>query len=481
MKFKVAEFFVGAGGSHLGFMQEGFETLYVNDFDENALKTLKFNNKEHLKEAIIDNTDITKINPKKLKKELKSEVDIIFGGIVCKGFSLAGERSPADERNQFYRYYLNIIKELKPKISIIENVKGMLGARILSPNAPSEIWDEVSTLWQEFENLKGIKSALRKKAQITKEILDKTQKLKVQKKKILDKIEPYQISVIDDIVKIYEKMGYKVAYKVLNAAWYGASTKRERLIIVATRGDLAGNFEFPLPEFLDESIGTKLDFDKEKLAKISFKKPINLRQALTRIDYSNKDDEDNKKMQHNEKTIERFKFIKPGCNISDSIDELPKHLKISKFYSRGNAMRLHFDALVPTLVPGHSNFPLHPKEHRSITIREAATITGFPQNYKFFGSHTKRCEQVGNSVPPPLSRAIARAAKAFLIANAKNANLHKNDLFIKNVENSQKSVDTELEIAHIAYLEAKKATGQGFTFHKAHSQGAVILELQNGI
>ena len=128
VKFKLAEFFVGAGGSHLGFMQEGFETLYVNDFDENALKTLEFNNKKHLRGAIIDNTDITKIKPKELKKNLKNEVDLVFGGIVCKGFSLAGERSPADARNQFYRYYLDIIKELKPKISIIENVKGMLGA-----------------------------------------------------------------------------------------------------------------------------------------------------------------------------------------------------------------------------------------------------------------------------------------------------------------------------------------------------------------
>ena len=71
-------------------------------------------------------------------------------------------------------------------------------------------------------------------------------------------------------------------------------------------------------------------------------------------------------------------------------------------------MRLSFDSLAPTLVPGHSNFPLHPKYDRSITVREAATITGFPIDYKFFGSHSKRCEQVGNAVPPPLANAIAK-------------------------------------------------------------------------
>ncbi len=77
-------------------------------------------------------------------------------------------------------------------------------------------------------------------------------------------------------------------------------------------------------------------------------------------------------------------------------------------------MRLKMDALSPTLVPGHSNFPLHPTEHRNITIREAATITGFPTSYKFFDSYTKRCEQVGNAVPIALSSTIAKEVKRFL-------------------------------------------------------------------
>lgn len=172
MKYNIVEFFVGAGGSHLGFMQEGFNTLYANDFDSNALKTLEYNNKKHLQNAFLDSTDITKLDPKELKSKLDSSIDVMFGGIVCKGFSLAGERSPADERNQFYRYYLDIVKELKPKISVIENVKGMLNARILNPNAPKKLLDEVDKLWQELENFKGKKSQLRKENNITQKILD---------------------------------------------------------------------------------------------------------------------------------------------------------------------------------------------------------------------------------------------------------------------------------------------------------------------
>ncbi|WRC35998.1 DNA cytosine methyltransferase [Helicobacter pylori] len=284
MAYNVCEFFVGAGGSHLGFIQQGFKTLYVNDIDKDALKTLLHNNKE-LKDAIIDQTSITEIDPKKLQTQIKQEVDVIFAGIVCKSFSLAGERSPNDKRNYFYRYYLEIIKALRPKISIIENVKGMLNAKILPQNSDPKILQEVDILYQELENY---------------------------------------------------------------------------------------------------------------------------------IDYSNLDDIDNLPMQHNPKTIERFKYIQEGKNIQECIESLPKHLQISKFYSRGNTMRLKMDALSPTLVPGHSNFPLHPTEHRSITIREAATITGFPISYKFFGSHTKRCEQVGNAVPIALSSAIAKEVKKFL-------------------------------------------------------------------
>lgn len=119
-------------------------------------------------------------------------------------------------------------------------------------------------------------------------------------------------------------------------------------------------------------------------------------------------------MNHNPRTVERFRYIPEGDNIANHIDELPEELKISRFYSRGNTMRLAGNETSPTLVPGHSNFPIHPREHRSITVREAATITGFPNNYHFVGSHTKRCEEVGNAVPPALSTAVAKQVNVLL-------------------------------------------------------------------
>lgn len=169
----------------------------------------------------------------------------------------------------------------------------------------------------------------------------------------------------------------------------------ERIIIVAVRNDIDIEFTYPNPVFTDEreykTVGDALKLIKNDV-----------------------NDIDNIPMQHSDKTKKRFKYIKEGENLAKKIDELPDELKISKFYSRGSTMRLDSKKSSPTLVPGHSNFPIHPFEDRSITVREAATITGFPLDYKFFGSHSKRCEEVGNAVPPPLSTAIAKQCKVLL-------------------------------------------------------------------
>ena len=371
--YTIFETFVGAGGSHIGFMQENFRTIYVNDFIKECLETLVYNNPNLLEEkAMIDNTPIENINPKELRNKLnvkKGEIDVFFGGVVCKSFSLAGERNPVDERNYLYKKQLALVEEFLPKISIIENVPGMFNAKVyLTDNKNDEVVEEISELWKKIENSKNY------------------------------------ISVVEDIKRIYKKLGYKVYISTLNSAWYGAATKRERLIIVAVKNEIDIEFNFPKPKYMNKLI-YKSNLPKKYL-KLPTPKTVNY--ALNLIDYSDNEDIDNFPMKHSEKTITRFKYIPEGDNIANHIDKLPEELKISKFYSRGATMRLNGNEPSPTLVPGHSNFPVHPKEHRSITVREAATITGFPLKYKFFGSHTKRCEHVGNAVPPPLARAIAK-------------------------------------------------------------------------
>jgi DNA (cytosine-5)-methyltransferase 1 len=408
-EYTIFETFVGAGGSHIGFKNNGFKSVYVNDNNIDCIKTLLVNNPEIKNTAIIDYKSILDVDTESLFKELKlneGELDVMFGGIVCKGFSLAGERSPNDERNYFYHKQLEFVKVFKPKISIIENVKAFLNGKVLSDSTPPEIKDKVDYIWQELENYKGKKADLRKKQRITDDFLLKGIELKTEKEKIMNTLikNNYLISVVDDIYNIYKEIGYNVSHKILNTAWYGSATKRERVIIVATRNDLPNDFNYPLPIYNSNEINTKFDFNVNKANLMA---PITVGDALAKVDYHNKFDKDNIPMNHSKKTVERFKYIRPGKNITENMDDLPDDLKISSFFSRGNTMRLSMSELAPTLVPGHSNFPIHPIDHRSITVREAAVITGFPLDYEFIGSHTKRCEHVGNAVPPPLSNAIA--------------------------------------------------------------------------
>ena len=144
MPYTIYETFVGAGGSHLGFQNNHFVSKYVNDFSDDALKTLTNNNPQILQTAWVDNTSIVDVNPCDILDKTNmnaGDVDVLFGGIVCKGFSLAGERSPNDERNYFYRKQLEIVEVTQPKISIIENVPGIQNAEVLSPDAPREVAD----------------------------------------------------------------------------------------------------------------------------------------------------------------------------------------------------------------------------------------------------------------------------------------------------------------------------------------------------
>lgn len=416
--YTIFETFVGAGGSHLGFMQENFKTVYVNDFVKECLDTLIFNNRNILEEgALVDNTPIEQIRPRELREKIKldkGELDVMFGGVVCKGFSLAGERSPNDERNTLYRKQLDLVNEFRPKISIVENVPGIVNSEIIDESTPNEIREKVDALWKKLEQYKGKKAKLRKEGAISEEFENEGRILREEKKRMVAwlKENNYLISVIEDLEKRYQDMNYIVTKKVLNSAWYGAATKRERVIIVAVREDLGINFNFPDPLYMDEKI-FKSGMDL-KLLKLPSPKTVN--EALATIDYKNSDDVDNIPMNHSEKTVRRFKYIPEGDTIANHIDDLPEDLKISKFYSRGSTMRLNGNEPSPTLVPGHSNFPVHPKEHRSITVREAAAITGFPNDYKFFGTHSKRCEHVGNAVPPALARAIAKECNNLLDA-----------------------------------------------------------------
>ena len=395
----VAETFVGCGGSHFGFKKSGFRSVFVNDIWDDAIQTLKLNDKDlHESQIICD--DIHKIDANYLEnKGINSEnLDVFIGGVVCKGFSLAGVRNPYDERNYLYKEQLRLVGILRPKISIIENVQGMLNMQILKQENDKDVeilCNELNDLcekhkkvrWRLIAETKRLTSATEKIVleTVINETKDEMTELK-NKRQILEKqLECHKYSVVDDIEKTYNELGYIVHKKVLMCSDYGCHTNRQRLFIVAVREDLNIAWEYPEPT--------------------TSTKPT-VRDAFQLLDYdgvNNPDiDNDNRPMNHKEKTVEKFKQIKIGGKATDG------------YFSRGTSSRLDFDKPAPTLVPGHSAFQIHPIENRSITVREGAILTGFDKEFKFYGSHTSRCMQIGNAIPVNMAYVMAEQCKKLL-------------------------------------------------------------------
>jgi len=190
--FKIFSTFTGAGGLDIGFKggfklfgkrykKLLFETVYAIEYNKEACQTLK-RNKKYFKNTKIINKDITKVNEKEFNKE---EFDLLLGGFPCLSFSMSGKRLGIkdDISGQLYKSYARFLKELKPKIFLAENVKGILSA-------------------------------------------NKGEAIKI-------------------IIKEFEEAGYSVSYKLINFAEYGVPQKRERVIFIGIRNDIDKTFEFP--------------------------------------------------------------------------------------------------------------------------------------------------------------------------------------------------------------------------------------------
>lgn len=175
--FTVAELFCGGGLMGVGLKTSGFNIVWANDFDKNAVKAYRHNLGDHVIHA-----DITTIDPRDIP-----DVDVIAGGPPCQDYSVAGKgKGEKGERGRLVFAYLDIIKAKRPKAFLFENVKGLVG----------------------------------KKHRHT----------------------------FDKLLEEFNRIGYRVSWKVLNAWDYGVAQKRERVFIVGVRNDLGFSFVFPEPE-----------------------------------------------------------------------------------------------------------------------------------------------------------------------------------------------------------------------------------------
>jgi len=182
-ELNVIDLFCGAGGMSYGFEKAGFNVLLGIDSDENAIKTF---NKNH-KSAKGLCRDITLLSVNEIKGIIgNKKIDVIIGGPPCQGFSMAGKRRPNDPRNSLFREYHRIVNGFKPKVFIMENVRGLLSMK-----------DE-----------KGKK-------------------------------------VIEIILEEFNKIGYNAQVHKVNTADYGVPQKRHRIFIIGIKNNSSLNFFFP--------------------------------------------------------------------------------------------------------------------------------------------------------------------------------------------------------------------------------------------
>lgn len=196
--------------------------------------------------------------------------------------------------------------------------------------------------------------------------------------------------IFEEIQQTFKATGYDFHYVILNAADYGVPQIRNRVFFYGNRIGL----DLHPPKAI-------CDGTKEKPYKT-------VGEAISDLANIDNDEKINHvALKHGEKQIKRYALIPEGGRLPE--DKLPPELYRKNF---GNTFkRLHRDKPSLTMVPGHNAFPIHPWLNRSLTVREAARIQTFPDDYIFAGPRQKQCMQVGNAVPPLMAKAWAKYFK----------------------------------------------------------------------
>ena len=205
-------------------------------------------------------------------------------------------------------------------------------------------------------------------------------------------------AIFDEIKKTFADTGYRFNYVVLNAADYGVPQIRKRIFFYGSRVDV--DITPPRPTHSEAGgNGTQ--------------KWRTVGEVITDLATLPDDESFNHvALKHGEINIRRYQMIPEGGRMPEG--KLPPELYRKNF---GNTFkRLARDRPSLTMVPGHNAFPIHPWLHRSLTVREAARIQTFPDDYILVGGRQHQCTQVGNAVPPLFAKAWALQIKTALRA-----------------------------------------------------------------
>ena len=365
-KLKIIDLFAGVGGISTGFKKAGFIVVSANEYKADIANTYIKNHPET--KMIIK--DITDINSKELLNG-ENEIDVVVGGPPCQGFSMAGRRIRNggtflnDPRNDLFKEFIRVVKDIKPKEFVMENVAAML-------------------------NIHGG-------------------------------------AVKDEIIKRFKKIGYETKVHILLAADYGVPQLRKRAVFIGNRiGVDPGDF-FPQKTHGPKGkmpyvtvAETILDLPKISAGFGTFESKYSSFQKLTQYQkerrLKSKKLYNHKATQHDPRIIEILKNIKEG----EGRLSLPAVLRTKSVHS-GAFGRMNRNKPAYTITTRFDTPSVgrvtHPSQHRALTPREAARLQSFDDDFIFYGNKGSIGIQIGNAVPPLLAKAIASKIKKILLKN----------------------------------------------------------------
>ncbi len=404
------DLFAGAGGLSEGFIRHDFNPIAHVEMNGHACETLRTRvayhhlkdtdqldiYKKYLKteKTIIDRNTLWDFIPKsKLNSVIHTEIsaetiqsiftqidekiknkkiDLIIGGPPCQAYSIVGRaRDPQnmenDPRNYLYKLYIKFLEKYSPKMFVFENVPGILSAK-------------------NGEHFEKIKIAI-------------------------------------------TKAGYEFDFKVLNAKDFGVLQDRKRVILIGWKKSM----KFSYPEF--DKTESKFQVLKDLFADLPtmthgtgksftyYKKPINeyLENAHIRngLDFTTQ----HITRPHNENDLEIYRIAVDEWSVGKRLNyatlpkRLIKHKNTTSFRNRFqvvNGTGVCHTVVAHIAADGH--YYIHPdkKQNRSISIREAARIQSFPDDFYFEGGRTASFKQIGNAVPPLMAEGIANKIKEMI-------------------------------------------------------------------
>ena len=391
-KLKVVGLFSGCGGLDLGFIQAGFDVIWANDFNADAVKTYQKNIGNH-----IICGDITKIK----SSEIPDNFDVLLGGFPCQGFSIANsKRNMDDKRNFLYLEMLRIIKDKKPKFFVAENVKGLLSME---------------------------------KGRIIEMIVSDFKKIGYKVDYKVLKASDYGVPQNRErVVIIGNRLGLTNPFPKITHG-----EKNEKLSPFVTVKEVVSHLSNKRISINPIKVNKKLIFNHIARTNVQDefwgrKHPVNQHDICDYLRYWR-----DKSGWSTKKVDEHFGYAHTAGhwfrkdNNSGSIPnpkdwwELKKILKFDNKYDKAvtelvlkpitfeQSLRINnWDKPSDTITA--TGPEIHPNRERRMSVRECAIIQSFPDDFIFEGSMASMYQQIGNAVPVLLANKIAKEIKSSL-------------------------------------------------------------------